>query len=122
MNDDFLNDLILSAATSTDPMTEIRVVTLSQFALEHHYPEASVVVQSQVFMDDDRLSVALDVDELDEFAHENVLLALLNLNEDVNLTRLERPCIIGGPVAMRWHSETQTYVRDTSHVAEHATF
>lgn len=118
MNNDLVNDLILAASTSTDPMSEIRVMTLSQFAFEHHFPELEVTVQPQLFMDGDLLSLALDVDVLDEFTHESVLLALLNLNEDVNLTRLDKPCLFGRPVAMQWHSTNETYVRGTPNVIE----
>lgn len=121
MSNDIASDLILAASSTTSPMAEIRVMTLSQFAFEQHFPLAEVTVQPQVFMDGEKLSIALDLDVLGEFTHETVLHALLNLNEDVNLTRLDRPCLFGQPVTMQWHGEHNTYTRGLPDVAEQST-
>lgn len=110
--EDFVN-FVYAAASTNEPMPEIRVVTLAHFAFEHEFPKREVVVQPQVFKDDCGLSIALDIDALDEFAYESVLQALLNLNEDINLTDLQKPCLFGRPVTMHWHETQQQYVRGT---------
>lgn len=115
--EDFVN-FVFTAASSSEPMPEIRVVTLAHYAFEHEFPKREVVVQPQVFMDDCGLSIALDIDELDEFAYESVLQALLNLNEDINLTDLQKPCLFGRPVVMQWHDTEQQYVRGNALVTE----
>lgn len=117
--EDFVN-FVFTAATANEPMPEIRVVTLAHYAFEHEYPKQEVIVQPQVFKDHCGLSIALDIDLLDEFTYESVLQALLNLNEDVNLTDLQKPCFFGRPVVMRWHDSEQQYVRGIAHVNEQA--
>lgn len=111
-------DFVFAAAASTDEMPEVRVVTLSHFAFETEYPKREVIVQPQMFCDNDTLSIALDIDLLDEFTYESVLQALLNLSEDVSLNDLHKPCYFGRPVVMRWHDDQQQYVRGLGHVAE----
>lgn len=117
---DLLSDLILTAATSSEPMTEIRAITLSQLAFEQHYPNAVCVVQPQLFKDGNVLTIALDLENFDDFAHEHVLHALLNLTENVNLTEIDKACLFGKPVVMFWHGINETYVRGTPFVAEHS--
>lgn len=111
-------DFIFLAAHSTEPQPEVRVVTLSHFAFETEYPKREVVVQPQVFRDNDTLSIALDIDLLDEFTYESVLQVLLNLSDDVSLNDLQKPCYFGRPVVMQWHDDQQQYVRGLEHVAE----
>lgn len=120
-NVDDIADLLFAANSAEAEMPEIRVMTLSHYAFEHHYPSPEVVVHPQIFMDGEQLSIALDVDQLDEFTHEHVLLNLLNLKEDVNLTKLEKACHFGEPVVMRWHNQQQTYVRGSQYVAQQET-
>ena len=96
----------------------MRVVTLSHFAFEHEYPKREVIVQPQVFRDNNVLSIALDIDLLDEFTYESVLQVLLNLNDDVSLNDLQKPCYFGRPVVMRWHDDQQQYVKGSEDVAE----
>lgn len=115
--EDFVN-FVFTAASVAEPMPEIRVVTLAHYAFEHEYPKREVVVHPQVFKDDCGLSIALDIDLLDEFTYESVLQVLLNLNEDVNLTDLQKPCYFGRPVVMQWHDSEQQYVRGLAHVNE----
>lgn len=115
-------DFIFLAATSTEPQPEVRVVTLSHFAFETEYPKREVTVQPQVFRDNDILSIALDIEMLDEFTYESVLQVLLNLSDDVNLNDLQKPCYFGRPVVMQWHDDQQQYVRGLGHVAEKTAF
>lgn len=119
MTNEYASDLIIESSANPEGMAEIRVLTLAQYAFEHHYPSPSVEVQPSLFLDgNDRLSLALDEDILDEFTHEKVLLTLLNLREDVNLTNLDKSCQFGKPITMLWHSDTQMYVRGLPNVAE----
>lgn len=111
-------DFVFLASSSTEPQPEVRVVTLSHFAFETEYPKREVIVQPQVYRDNDILSIALDIDLLDEFTYESVLQVLLNLSDDVSLNDLQKPCYFGRPVVMQWHDDQQQYVRGLEHVAE----
>lgn len=121
MSSETINSLVFNAAALNVELSNIRIITLSQRAFELHYPTKQVTVCPELFVDHGMLTLALNIDILDEFIHEKALLTLLNLKEDVCITQLTQPLKLGSDVKMEWCSESCTYLRGSVDVNEQTT-